>query len=269
MESLEQGDPSAQNLELPQEELNNLLIIQPALNDLIAEDEKKRVGLSPLPTEQEIQRQIATLSKDSPKEKDDPLGMKKMSHQIRLRGQVMSQYQDLFEQHNEISKGKLRRTEEMMDSAAAWKHKFTTESRIRKGEDSIYYMSEHGVSQRLKTSRLTRQGLRGVVEPLADRIIFIDEQQSFLPQEQKDRVRKELGENFVDCFPVKAASLEPRIGYSVQEYFSSRLMQEQGRKSHQQGHDYVTLRRHGDLFIVLCDKIEQTHSGHKVNALIK
>lgn len=100
-------------------------------------------------------------------------------------------------------RNRLKELEAKLDELPLWTYKFSTESEgggvadseemtVNTETDSVYFITPHGVSVRLKKSNLS-EGLQNVITKFAAKIFFV----------------KDDG----------AISLDPKVGYSVREYF--------------------------------------------------
>lgn len=102
-----------------------------------------------------------------------------------------------------VLNNKLGELEGALDQLPLWTHKFSTESEgggaadteemtVNPETDSVYFVTPHGASLRLKKSNLN-EGLQNVISRFAEKIYFIRSDGTII--------------------------LEPKVGYSVREYF--------------------------------------------------
>lgn len=137
-----------------------------------------------------------------------------------------------------------------------WKYKFTTSNDSRskfanQDFDSIYYLTDSGVSLRLKKD-LYLSKLRSMLQKPNDLSIFISQDCGINDTKRQSR-QEEIPEKYV--------SLEPKVGYQVQEYYSDELrLQEEGNFKSK-----IKVVKSGDKIII--SGFNGDHMGHFVDKI--
>ncbi len=170
-----------------------------------------------------------------------------------------------------------------IENQPIWKYKFSTDSHLQynryldfrfKGDgseskeydeensfagqskDSIYYISQSGVSLRLKKSLLFQHGVKDMLQKPQDLIIFRDWE-----LEAEDMKSDLEGANKIVSFPTKAVSFEPKIGYYVEEFYTKGI-------DSQKNDDRVSkicINNEGEKILV--KNFDDMHAGHQVNKI--
>jgi len=236
--------------------LGELLVARKELDLMVQADTEARSKLPHLPTFEEIL------------ERSKKLGEEAGRDEFFFRKQVKESlnYNALFQQHAETSHPFLNRAVELLEEGYPWEYLFTSENKNGRG-NSVYFVDGEGHSQRLKTSLLGEEGLKGVVEPMNDLIVFEKEGVSHSetrPPELRAQLKEKYGDAFVDYYMASNVSFEPREGWTVQEYCSKDFLEDQKSEKPTSEGRYVRYKLDDGVIVILCDDLYSTHTGHKV-----
>lgn len=268
-----QGDKERH--ETPPGELKQLLAIWKDLGQFRADFRQQRSKLPPyinvLAEADKILKSRGGIEA-FPRQEDDFAGGKRMvaylSEQERIAKGLRHEHADSLSMHLELADEYLDELLWYLKGQPVWSHHFTTgdprEQEARR--DSHYFMTPDGVSLRLKTTLLYDDQYDELIQPMADKILFVKE---------PERGNLELDSSYLKsasacgAFYTSDISLDPTHGYRVWEYCSNDFhnLQEQGSSADARALDQVTLRQRGDVIEVCCEDLYGDHFGHLVNAV--
>ncbi len=264
--------------ELPESEIEQLIDISARLRSYAALDSHNRATLPPLP--ERDYSSIGSPNDDTDMEDEkDPLkviaaGFNQAFHKkAEIDDQYLQKHGALMRQYHETSEPILQQSTEWLESLPLWQHVFTTDNQQGALNQSIYFMTPHGASLRLKTSKLLRDGMSGVIQPISDRILFYDRDQAIVNHQHSDflRLKEKLGGALIDCFPMDAASLEPQNDYHVAEYLSHLMHLEQDMEEVDPKYEnsHVKVQVQDNFYLILCNYLRGEHRGHAVNNIVR
>ncbi|GEM_PF-6642625 len=186
---------------------------------------------------------------------------KEMNEVIKLNQKLMAvEHEDKLQRKQtsnpeKVSEENFRKLVEYLDNLDLWAAKFTTDINndsgvvIRSEEDSLYYMTESGISFRLKKVYLSKTGLKIFVSPQADGVIQLIHEKIYFVGDKGE------------------CSEQPVVGYSVFEASSPEFnsMIDSG-KIHG---DFVSkikiYEKKNKIFYVEKPDHANSHDGHAVN----
>ena len=130
------------------------------------------------------------------------------------------------------------------------------------GRDSIYYVSNSGLSLRLKKSLLFKgRGIKDVLQKPQELILFFNQ----IEKERRDlNVRTTFNDiedlNSID-FPAELVSFEPKIEYNVEEFTDFDFSQDKNSNYKSK----IEVVKDKDRIIV--KNYDNTHPGHQINRI--
>ncbi len=197
---------------IPQFELEQIMQINKELAEFIAYDIKSR-SLQPEPIRAEYPHYLKAQKEQFIKDKRRNPTFDEMQY---LREAARA---DLFKKFDDITNPILETTALYLDSVPLWKHKFSTSHEPNRHtatahKDSLYYVTPAGLSLRLKRTNAREEGMKRVVQPFMERIVFM-------------RNNMSINNGKVDPADI---SNEPKIGWWVQEYSSQQFWDIQNMK---------------------------------------
>jgi hypothetical protein len=133
------------------------------------------------------------------------------------------------------------------DLSREYNQKSKTYGFAGQGEDSIYFLSESGISLRMKKANLLRGSFANVLQPPMDLVLFTDN----FGREFMDKVK--------NPFPKDKTSFEPQLGYQVYEFGTSDI-QEGSIKE-----DSSRVRVVDDKGFLCVENTKSDHMGHYIN----
>lgn len=255
---------------VPLEEVRAALESQRIVREFAEFDRRERAVLFPLPTHQEIERQVQERLKSKKHEPspDDLLLGNAMVERLTIHREVTDQYQELYQQHYEVSRKYLEEVLNILDTQAVWQHRFTTGDRPTPDwSSSIYYMSEHGISYRLKTALMLEQGLAGVKQQIADRVLFVDRDNNHPDAGMRRQFESDFGTQVQGVYASNATQFVPCLGFGVEEFFSSPFRAMQHGELSPDSLSSVRVYEEDNTILVLCDDMDGHHPGHGVNSI--
>jgi hypothetical protein len=270
-------------IEIPAEEIKSLRSIFDFVDKIsLAEYERFNGPIQyPVGTGEKIQELFQ--EKKTKLEENQTLA-KKEKDELRWFAKREAEYEacaDVIDYKNE----QLRKLTDFIESQKIWKTKFSTASNVgyskythenfqtfiadlKKSEEyhkrnsfagqnfnSIYYISNSGVSFRINMSELHPNGdIESSIQPLVELSIYVDE----ITDPDTNEV---ISKNDSEEFPSKIASFDPKIGYRVEEFGTNDF------RNHEKG-DFsskIQVLKSNDKIII--KDFDASHSGHYINKI--
>ncbi|MCM2339119.1 MAG: hypothetical protein NDI62_01540 [Burkholderiales bacterium] len=280
MEKLQTNNEVIKSIEISKEEIEAINSINKFLDELSQEEIKYFNG--PIGYEESTAEKIQEIfEKKKNKLEEKTFSSAEERHAFIFKAKREAEYEscsDVVEYKN----NQLSRLIEFIEKQKIWKTKISTASNInysvyihknfenfiqdlKKSEEyhkinsfagqnrnSLYYISNSGVSLRIKMARLHPNGnIREALQHANELFLCVDE--------ITDPDQKEKSVNGSSEFPSQIVSFEPRLGHRVEEFFTQNFI------NHQEGNFKSGIKILKEKDKIIIKNSDGYHSGHYIN----